>query len=199
MEDRLLETAFRVFVNSGFRGATTRRIAAEAGLNEVTLFRHFKTKEDLIVAALEHHAARMKAVLAAHRLPDVPANVRQELAAYMGFILATMTDAHQAHRISLGEWGQNPAIDEHLLKTTTAVFDEVNRYLAAAQDVRLIRGDFSSQIVTQALLGILFADGLVRPTLPGYYEEDPGTSARAYCAMLIEGILTQTSGVETKD
>ena len=51
---KLLEAAMRVFAESGFRGATTRRIAEAAGVNEVTLFRQFKSKSALIneVAAL---------------------------------------------------------------------------------------------------------------------------------------------------
>jgi AcrR family transcriptional regulator len=49
---RLLEAALRVFEEVGSRGATTRRIAAEAGVNEVTLFRLFGSKAALLSAAL---------------------------------------------------------------------------------------------------------------------------------------------------
>jgi AcrR family transcriptional regulator len=37
-----------VFARDGLDGATTRAISREAGVNEVTLFRHFGTKEHLI-------------------------------------------------------------------------------------------------------------------------------------------------------
>lgn len=50
--ERLLAAAFHVFSRDGLHGATTRAIAAEAGVNEVTLFRHFKTKEGLLEALL---------------------------------------------------------------------------------------------------------------------------------------------------
>ena len=36
--DQLLQAALKVYAESGTRGATTRRIAQEAGVNEVTLF-----------------------------------------------------------------------------------------------------------------------------------------------------------------
>ena len=49
---RLLEAATRVFARSGLEGATTREIAREAGVNEVTLFRHFQSKENLLSAVL---------------------------------------------------------------------------------------------------------------------------------------------------
>ena len=46
--DRLLEAACKVFAREGLDGATTRAIAREAGVNEVTLFRNFGSKEKLL-------------------------------------------------------------------------------------------------------------------------------------------------------
>jgi AcrR family transcriptional regulator len=43
----------RGFDEAGSRGATTRRIAAEAGVNEITLFRHFGSKGTLLSEALQ--------------------------------------------------------------------------------------------------------------------------------------------------
>jgi AcrR family transcriptional regulator len=48
----LLAAAARVFARDGLEGATTRAIAREAGVNEVTLFRQFGTKERLIEAVV---------------------------------------------------------------------------------------------------------------------------------------------------
>jgi AcrR family transcriptional regulator len=45
--DRILEAALGLFSKKGFLGATTRQIAEEAGTAEVTLFRHFSSKERL--------------------------------------------------------------------------------------------------------------------------------------------------------
>ena len=41
IRDRILEAAKRVYAKHGFRGATTRLIAIEADVNEVTIFRTF--------------------------------------------------------------------------------------------------------------------------------------------------------------
>ena len=48
----LLSAAARVFARDGLAGATTRAISREAGVNEVTLFRTFGTKEHLITAVV---------------------------------------------------------------------------------------------------------------------------------------------------
>ena len=50
-EDRILDATIKLLDEVGWDGATTKRIAAEAGVNEVTLFRKFKTKNLLLEAA----------------------------------------------------------------------------------------------------------------------------------------------------
>ena len=49
---RILDAAARVYAEYGYRGATTRRIAVAAGVNEVTLFRTFGSKAALIYEAV---------------------------------------------------------------------------------------------------------------------------------------------------
>jgi AcrR family transcriptional regulator len=56
-KSRILKAAELVFSRDGFQGATTREIAREAGVNEVTIFRHFHTREELLGATLEHGCA----------------------------------------------------------------------------------------------------------------------------------------------
>ena len=56
-QDRLLDAAARIFARDGLQGATTREIASDAGVNEVTLFRHFHSKENLLGAVFRRVAA----------------------------------------------------------------------------------------------------------------------------------------------
>ena len=50
---QLIEVALDVFSRQGFRGATTREIAAQAGVAEGLIFRHFPSKEALYTAVLD--------------------------------------------------------------------------------------------------------------------------------------------------
>ena len=47
-EQRILDAALKVFASEGYTGTTTRRIAEEANVAEVTLFRKFQSKENLL-------------------------------------------------------------------------------------------------------------------------------------------------------
>ncbi|MBM7865719.1 TetR family transcriptional regulator [Heliobacterium gestii] len=48
----IAEAALRVFTEKGFSAATTSEIAREAGISEGTIFRHFKTKKEILLALL---------------------------------------------------------------------------------------------------------------------------------------------------
>ncbi len=52
----IVRTAIHLFAEKGFRGATTRELAAAAGVTEPVLYRHFKTKGELYTAIIEAKA-----------------------------------------------------------------------------------------------------------------------------------------------
>jgi len=49
----ILAAAMQLFARKGFRGTTTKDLAASAEINEAIIFRHFNTKEELYRAILE--------------------------------------------------------------------------------------------------------------------------------------------------
>ena len=59
--DKILLAAIDLMAEKGYDGTTTKEIAAAAGVNEITLFRHFGTKANLIEAAFRryHYADEM--------------------------------------------------------------------------------------------------------------------------------------------
>ena len=58
---QILRVAMRLFSQHGFRGTTTKEIAAAAGVSEAMVFRHFATKEELINALLDRVLGRFVA------------------------------------------------------------------------------------------------------------------------------------------
>src|SRR5580658_2538461 len=49
----IVEAAIHLFAEKGFRGTTTRGLAAALGVSGPVLYRHFKTKRDLYSAIIE--------------------------------------------------------------------------------------------------------------------------------------------------
>jgi AcrR family transcriptional regulator len=58
--DVLIETALRLFEAEGFRAVGIDRILAEAGVAKMTLYNHFRTKDELILAAIRRRDERFR-------------------------------------------------------------------------------------------------------------------------------------------
>src|SRR6267154_6298728 len=60
MQERILETADRLFYGQGIRAVGVDTIAAEIGISKRTLYNYFPSKDDLIVAYLSRHFIQPK-------------------------------------------------------------------------------------------------------------------------------------------
>lgn len=56
--DRILMTAHDLFYQHGVRATGIDRVIAEAGVTKVTFYRHFPSKNELVLAYLDHRHAR---------------------------------------------------------------------------------------------------------------------------------------------
>lgn len=54
-KEKLFQTAARLFYQHGYRAIGVDTIAAESGIGKMTLYRHYPSKDDLIVAYLKAH------------------------------------------------------------------------------------------------------------------------------------------------
>lgn len=58
-EEKIINAALKVFSQKGYSGATTMNIAEESGFTEKTLFRKFKTKENLFNTTIQKKGMEM--------------------------------------------------------------------------------------------------------------------------------------------
>jgi AcrR family transcriptional regulator len=56
MRERIIEAAADLFYTQGIRAVSAEKIIARVGITKVTFYRHFPSKDDLIVAYLERRA-----------------------------------------------------------------------------------------------------------------------------------------------
>jgi AcrR family transcriptional regulator len=59
-ESRILASAAEMFSSVGYNGVSTRDIASKAGVNEVTIYRHYLRKRDLYLAVLDSELQQVK-------------------------------------------------------------------------------------------------------------------------------------------
>ncbi len=98
---RIFAAAELVFSRDGFQGATTREIARQAGVNEVTIFRHFHTREELLRATLKHECAAFDALT--HPEEIWKGELRDRLKRYIRDVYSALKDREAIVRAFIGE------------------------------------------------------------------------------------------------
>jgi AcrR family transcriptional regulator len=53
--DEIVRTAYEIFYKHGFHATGVERLLADTGISKRTLYKHFRSKEDLIVAAIAYY------------------------------------------------------------------------------------------------------------------------------------------------
>jgi AcrR family transcriptional regulator len=86
MRERIVEAATALFYAQGLRAVSAEKIIAQVGITKVTFYRHFPTKDDLIVAYLERRAKWERDAIAHARqsaddVPDVFRIIAQAIGA----------------------------------------------------------------------------------------------------------------------
>lgn len=165
VRESLLRAALKLFSEHGSRGATTRRIAQEAGVNEVTLFRHFPNKQALLHAALDKIVTETEY----QRLPDTPVNVAAELEAWARDHHRHLYRLRALIRTSMGEFEDNPEQCKHAMCASVRISNEVTDYLTTAQRAGLVAQDIVPAAAGAMLMGTLFADAMGRDPMPEKY------------------------------
>lgn len=183
-KEQLLAATIRVVSEEGWRGATTRRIAEVAGVNEVTLFRHFGSKDVLVREAMAWEARR--APLA--NLPDEPGDARQELRDWAGEHYTHLLEVRSHIRRTIGEFEANPEVASWGRRVPKHHHDTLERYVERLRQRGRTTGEWDARAATSLLLGALFADAISRDFLLDSLPE-PGADAPArYVELFLRAI-----------
>lgn len=189
IRNRILEAATRVFQDHGSRGATTRRIAEAAGVNEVTLFRQFGSKERLLREALAWAAERTQASVA---LPEEPVDPRGELEAWCRAGMKHLYEARSLIRTSIGEFEENPQATSCTAEIPLRVAQALRAYLERLRERGLTAADADVEAGTAMLMGAMFADATNRDIMPARYEYPMEEAPARYVALLARAIGLRT-------
>jgi AcrR family transcriptional regulator len=153
-QQRILQAAVEVFSAQGYTGATTRAIAEAAGVSELTLFRHFGSKENLFKQVVEAHSAlpSMQSALAG----QLSGNPRQDLQQIGSLFLQTIIERRAAILMTLAEARRHPEVGEIGAQLLQQQRRTLATYFAAQIEAGRLR-QLDPQWVAQAFLGMLFA------------------------------------------
>jgi AcrR family transcriptional regulator len=153
--DRIMTAAMRLVSEKGYLGATTREIARDAGVTELTLFRHFGSKEQLFEELLSRNTflPALKGLI-----PDLQSMPYDEALRTVGRrFLLSLKERKPMVKIMQAEMCRYPA---RMKRISGALFDEMLGTLAAyftsLQRKKVFR-PFPAELAARMFLGMLFS------------------------------------------
>jgi AcrR family transcriptional regulator len=195
VRERLLQAAVRVFEESGSRGATTRRIAAEAGVNEITLFRHFGSKSALLGEAL----AEAGSTTVETGLPAEPRDPPAELLAWSRAGYTHLRRYAAMIRTTLGELAEAPDAARCVAGPPVKVHAELLAYLRRLQERGMVDDGWDPDAAANMLMGTLFADAIARDAVPERYGYGEDEAPERYITLFLRAIGVRPAPGEPSD
>jgi AcrR family transcriptional regulator len=155
-KEQLLKATLKLISEKGYLGATTREIAQEAGVTELTLFRHFGSKERLFEELLKGHTFLP---MLKELLPELEGlSCEDALTVIATRFLLSLKERKSMVKIMYSEVTSYPVkirevynkfIDE--MRTTLAL------YFKSQQNRAVIRKNMSPDMAARVFLWILFS------------------------------------------
>jgi AcrR family transcriptional regulator len=177
---RLLDAAAETLNRDGIQGATTREIARRGGVNEVTLFRHFKSKEQLLRAVLQRGLAAWVAIL--DEDSSWKENLRESMEKYARhfyFHLEKNKDFASAFLPEGHLWPKS--MQAMIADVIRPQRERLVSILADAQKAGVIRSDLNIECALDAFKNALYPRTLLQGAyLPRNYSND------AYISTVVE-------------
>lgn len=164
-QQQILAAAEEVFSQRGYRGATTKEIAAAADVSEGTLYNYFANKRDLFIGLMRSRADELIEAIADVRSNSVE-GVMVELLAGQFSRMRT----HHQFRIFLQEARLDPELKRALVEgVLPRIGREIEELMAALMDAGVMRR-VDPQIANWTLIGAvvglaIFADLGAAPIL----------------------------------
>ncbi len=199
---QLLEVATGAFSRRGFKGTTTKEIAAAAGVAEAVIFQHFPSKEALYSAVLESHLEPADEQKWMQEISDCMERNDDE-GLFRSFILRILFSYR--HDPMINRVILFAALEGHeqglarMRKQFTPVFERFLEYIERRQrEGALLSCD--PQAVMISLGGVAHQYGLItqifRAPIPEISDEE---MARSFTRILLSGLQAPAPADEAKN
>lgn len=184
--ERILDAATRIFARDGIAAATTRKIAQTAKVNEVTLFRHFKNKEELLRQVVMRCSKNFEHVFTEAPF-ETKTDLRRTVKGFATSFAAMLSENEDLIRTFFGELSRKPDLCRRLfVNSSKPARLRFIAYLEAAQKKGIVRKDVDVNIAVDTLTGMLVIGMIRRPIHEAYYSYERYT--KTSLELFIKGI-----------
>jgi AcrR family transcriptional regulator len=194
---RILEAGLSVFSKKGYLGATTREIAGEAEIAEVTLFRHFSSKEKLFEEVIHSYTflPTLKGLLPELRGMDYPEALSEIARRFLG----RLSERRELIQIMNSEVRLYPTkVKEIYHNFVDGVFGTLASYFKEMQSKGILK-EFNHELGARAFLGMFFSYfNAWEFLMQRKYSLIDETVVKEYVDIFVKGTLQREQGKETR-
>jgi len=195
VEDRheqIIDAALRVFAEKGFARATNRDIAREAGITTGLIYYYFKSKEDLLKAALEERSPVHLVTQVSPAMLEQPPTVLLPLLITRVLSLVESEQFVNIVRVLLPEMLHG---DTEIAPILLSFFQRVLDFLSNYLKIQVARGgvradldaDATAQVIASSMIGMVMRRQIIRD--PGVLQFTQEKLVKAVLDTFLQGIM----------
>jgi AcrR family transcriptional regulator len=184
IRERILDAAKRVYAQHGFRGATTRLIAVEAGVNEVTLFRTFGSKAALFEAFMQAHVTQSPIP----DLPDPPRDPEREMSAWVTAVIGHLRENRALIRTSFGEIEDRPEAAVTMCEGPNCAGMILTDYVLRLQSLGIAPADGDISTGVAMLMSSMIGDAITRDVMPNAFPQPESEAPLKYVRVFLRAL-----------
>ena len=150
---QIVEETLRLVAEHGLAGASMSRIAEAVGISNAALYRHFASREDILIAAHDVLIDRVFAWLKSSQAPDVMDRLR-EMGDSHAAIFSKDIEGFNAPMFQFISWIPKDRVHDHVVQRRRM---EMLRWYADLVEEGKAQGSIRADIETDLIVAELFA------------------------------------------
>ena len=194
IRNRILSAAARVYAQYGFRGATTRLIATEADVNEVTLFRTFGSKARLLQEMLNSQVSATEAPTLSSDLSDPEG----QITAWCTTTLEYLRGHAHLIRKTIAEAEERPAAACQACEAPNSAGATLVLYVERLREEGLADQDADVDVAVSRLMSALLGDALYRDVMPNSFPQPAEQAPARYVHTFLRAVGLRTSSLPVR-
>lgn len=192
--ERILDAALDAFAERGFSGTSTKEIAKRAKVNEVTIFRQFRSKRALFAAVISERSPVLG--IAGKVSFDLGSPVEELLANNIRTVLRMLRANRQLYFVILGDaWRQQKIRNfayEEVVKKGIGMVAGLMKALMDAGKIRRMDPEVVARVLMGAVQFHFLTTEIMGGGSPGPDEEE--RMVRGFVSIFLNGMRTGQGG-----
>lgn len=186
-DKKIIEATFGILQREGFAKATTKKIASEAGVNEVTIFRNFSNKNNLVELTKDYYLQLLISKLEEIFEFEEDDDIEEYLKISFFGILSLSEEDLSIIRVAMEEVREDPEKDILISEITDVILNKLEEFFKIKIEKGIIR-EVNPKSLAIMCFGMLFQSVILWKIYNKDLEFETNSYADDLINIMFEGI-----------